>query len=266
MKQNMKWLLMCVVLLNSCNDKSGNKIGLPIFVDPVVETKKEIDTRFLPEFNNDITFIISSMHFYRYCVVTNYWYRSGTTVSDVIDENFEHGISGLKKLRVQLSQIQSTDERLNSRIASLKKESKTVQKNVEGLQGEFAMAKMYSGGQLMALNMLVGSANFTDRYTKVMFAKFAKVESRLDELYNDMIPTHLLDFEIKMTGNKSLKAAQKEEIRTYIDQKMRKRLAELTPTDLKETLNYTIAEIYRNRNRIETELSAKSKPITGTKE
>ncbi len=257
MKQIMKWLLLCVVLLNSCNDKSGNKIGLPIFVDPVVDAKTEIDTLFLSEFKNDISFIVSSMHFYRYCEPTNYWYREGTTISEVMDDNFERGISGLKKLRARLSQIQTNDQLLISRISSLKTESKNVQKVVENRQGEFAMAKMFSGGGVIALNMLIGSNKFTGTYTKVMFVKFAKVENRLEELYDDKIPSHLLNFETKVIGNKSLKAAQKEEIRTYIDQKLRKRLAELTPTDLKETLNYTIAEIFRNRNRIETEHTVK---------
>ncbi len=127
MKKLILYFTLFILVLTSCKKP--------------IEKANETFTNEGPSFlGNDIAFFSSSIDFYEYGDLSNYWYSDDTTYSEVLDDKYHKGYRGLTKLNEEVKKLDSKDDDifvavndLRKQITIAKEDLKKKQKLIEGL-------------------------------------------------------------------------------------------------------------------------------------
>lgn len=210
---------------------------LPLFLllvncrDRVEVAVENIDNHFESHLLEDIRSVAPTMQFYLYSVPENYWYPKGTSVRDVIDDEFRHGYRRLEVLDTRAADIATSSlkiqiavDTLRHRIDIFQREIRETQRALDQMNSIFGFG-LYGGmGGLLDLGGLIGGG--TSREVEEM-AMPLEIGDALSNLFNiidndySAFVVKLFDFECAMVDCAKATSEQRHEIRNYIITKVR---------------------------------------------
>lgn len=100
MKNSVYFLIVFLVLITGCTKPTEN--ADEIFINE--------EASFL---GNDIVFFSSTIDFYHYGVLSNYWYSDDATYKEILDDKYHKGYKGLTTLKEELKNIDTKDHEVS---------------------------------------------------------------------------------------------------------------------------------------------------------
>lgn len=217
-----------------------------IFLTGCKNSVKEADEYFNKQseiiLGDDIIFLTSTIDFLCYANPVNYWYPEEYTYQDILDDKYQRGYRGIKRLEEEIQSIPDNDPEVSEAITFLKKEILIVQKDIikkqsaiENMNGLFGMIAFggLSGlrdlgkalsteeerenaeerGRAMPENVKNGLENLTN----VLFNKYLKFAHRMNELECGAFEVAKPTLEEKSIIRSNLKMLVRDKIKLQFD-------------------------------------------------
>ena len=132
MKKFIYFPLVFIILITSC--KKPIEKADEIFTDE--------GAAFL---GNDLVFFSSSIDFYHYGVLSNYWYPDDATYKDILDDKYHRGYRGLTKLSEDIKNIDTKDQEVSVAVNDLQNQIEIAQKSLKKKQKLLEALDVYGG-------------------------------------------------------------------------------------------------------------------------
>ncbi len=230
--------------------------------DPVEKANETINKRLDAVLSDDIEFVSSSLFFLNYAVATNYWYSEETTYREIVDDNFDNGIYGLKELKSRANSIITSDESINgaieelntvidSTLAALKKKKQAS----ESLNGLFGL--MLFGGTSGAMDMVdaFSTPEEKEKYELEMtrmpprvLAAFDNLVEMLQDKFYRSVPYEIDRLETEAIDGRHLNFNQHDDIRINLKQKIKEKIINQYNNDDLKARDRMINELFSAYN------------------
>ena len=149
MKNSVYFLAVFIILITGCTKPT--------------EKADEIFTNEGASFlGNDIVFFSSTIDFYHYGVLSNYWYSDDATYKEILNDKYHEGYRGLTKLNEETKNIDTKDQEVSVAVINLKKQIEIAHKGLKKKQKLLERLDSF-GGLSFGGSDILGLSNDSDQ-------------------------------------------------------------------------------------------------------
>lgn len=171
-------IIVIVMLLFSC-------------LSPVKKADKIISEQADTAIGEGLVFITSTMEFYYYANPNNYWYSDEYTFRDIVDDKYQKGYRGLKKLEESINAIHTDDlvvqdaiKELATEIKNAKSDVRKKQNALENLNGIFGLLTFGGSSGILDIDNALSTPAERDSVEKKRTEMPESVKIAFDYLVN----------------------------------------------------------------------------------
>lgn len=245
MKPKFLFLIIAIAFMTGCTD-------------PVEKANEIISKRLDAVLSDDIQFASSSMYFLNYAVATNYWYPSETSYREIMDDSFDQGIYGLKRLKSRANEIITTDENINNAISQLNIQIdsslidlKKKKKSCESLNGLFGFMLFGGTSGVSDLNDAMSTPEEKEKLEREktqmppkVLAKFNELVTLLESKFFTDIPYKINQLETEAIDNRRIDFNQHDNIRINLKQKIKEKIIEQYHSEDLQCRDHMISDLF----------------------
>ncbi|HPS72578.1 MAG TPA: hypothetical protein PLM70_10005, partial [Bacteroidales bacterium] len=175
-------------------------------VENKIEIQNSISLEVDNNLTNDLAPVLQAVPYLCYAIPTNFWYPSGTTSQEIIDDDFDHGLNGLTELESLVESMNgsfsiSVKENRDSLLFYIRKHKKQIL-HIKEVKNSLLGMLMFSYADIMGSMSESNDNNSEFSMPKDIVNSMSNLKTALYIYLNKLVKEKFIEIEKKcMTNN-----------------------------------------------------------------